>query len=267
MTAPRPTGTLADPPGGSGPAWERPGARPAARDARLALFDLDHTLLSGDSDVLWCEYLMAQGILDRATFEPRNAEMARRYADASVTPQEFCNFYVATLAGRTLAEWRPLCERFLHEVVAPLIPAAAHALIESHRERGDRLVLTTATNRVLTELTAQHLGIADLIATEVELVDGRCSGRTAGTLNMRDGKVTRMHEWLHAQGLPTSALERAVFYSDSSNDLPLLRAVGEAVVVDPDVRLRAVAVEAGWRLVELGRREQGDRALAAIANP
>ncbi|MEP7102626.1 MAG: HAD family hydrolase, partial [Burkholderiales bacterium] len=126
---------------------------------RLALFDLDHTLLSGDSDVLWCEFLMDEGLLDRAEFAPLNADMARRYREASVSAQDFCEFYVASLAGRTLAEWRPVCQRFLDHVVAPRIPASARALVESHRVRGDRLVMTTATNRVLTELTAQHLRI------------------------------------------------------------------------------------------------------------
>jgi HAD superfamily hydrolase (TIGR01490 family) len=220
---------------------------------RLALFDLDHTLLSGDSDELWCEFLMDEGLLDRAEFAPRNAEMARRYADARVTAQEFCEFYVSTLAGRTLAEWRPLCERFLHEVVAPRIPPSAHALVDEHRARGDRLVLTTATNRVLTELTAQHLRIGDLIATEVEVVDGRCTGRTLGTLNMREGKVERLRAWLGEQGLPGALLGDAVFHSDSSNDLALLGAVAEPVVVDPDARLRQHALVAGWRVLELVR--------------
>ena len=220
---------------------------------RLALFDLDHTLLSGDSDVLWCEFLMDQGLLDRAEFAPRNAEMARRYGEASVSAQDFCEFYVATLAGRTPAEWRGVCERFLAEVIAPLIPASAHALVESHRARGDRLVLTTATNRVLTELTAQHIGIADLLATEVELLDGRCTGRTAGVLNMREGKVTRLRAWLAAQALPATLLAEAVFYSDSSNDLALLGAVAEPVVVDPDLSLRRHATVAGWRVLELAR--------------
>ena len=226
----------------------------AASAPRLVLFDLDHTLLSGDTDVLWCEYLIQRGLLDRAAFAPRNADMARRYADASVTAQEFCDFYVSTLAGRTIAEWRPVCERFLNEVLVPLIPAAALALIESHREHGHRLVLTTATNRVLTELTARHLGIADLLATDVELSAGRCTGRTLGTLNMREGKLTRLRSWLDEQGLPVSLLAAAVFYSDSVNDLPLLRAVGEPVVVDPDGRLLAVAQALQWRVLRLARR-------------
>ena len=220
---------------------------------RLALFDLDHTLLSGDSDVLWCEFLINEGLLDRAEFEPRNAEMARRYRDGSVTAEEFCDFYIGTLAGRTPAEWRPLCERFVAQVVVPMIPPAAHALLEKHRERGDRLVLTTATNRLLTEPTARHLRIADLIATEVGLDAGRCSGRSAGTLNMREGKLLRLRAWLAAQGLASARLTEAVFYSDSSNDLALLGAVGEPVVVDPDPRLRAHAAERGWRVIELAR--------------
>ena len=250
MTTPRPASTLANPPGGCGPAWERPGARPAAR---LALFDLDHTLLSGDSDVLWCEFLMAEGVLDRAVFAPCNADMARRYGEGSVSAEDFCNFYVATLAGRSLPEWQPLCQRFLTEVIVPLIPASAHALVESHRQRGHRLVLTTATNRVLTALTAQLLGIADLLATEVEVDagSGRCTGRPQGTLNMREGKVTRLRTWLSEQGLAASLLEGAVFYSDSVNDLPLLRAVGEAVAVDPDPRLLQEAETRRWPVLRL----------------
>ncbi len=220
---------------------------------KLAIFDLDHTLLTGDSDVLWCEFLMQQGLLDRAEFAPRNADMARRYADLSVTVQEFCDFYAGTLAGRSPAQWQPLCERFLNEAVVPRIPASAHALVDQHRRHGHTLVLTTATNRVITELTARHLGIAELIATEVELADGICTGRTAGTLNMREGKVTRLQAWLRERGWPAALLDSAVFYSDSCNDLPLLGLVGEPVAVDPDERLRAKALVAGWRCLELRR--------------
>ena len=229
---------------------------PAGRGAvRLALFDLDHTLLSGDSDVLWCEFLMAEGVLDRAVFAPRNAEMARRYGAGSVSAEDFCDFYVATLAGRSLLEWQPLCQRFLTEVVAPLIPASAHALVDSHRQQGHRLVLTTATNRALTALTAQHLGIADLLATEVavDAGNGRCTGRPQGTLNMREGKLTRLRAWLVEHELPASLVGGAVFYSDSVNDLPLLRAVGEPVVVDPDPCLLLEAQAQRWPVLRLDR--------------
>jgi HAD superfamily hydrolase (TIGR01490 family) len=220
---------------------------------RLALFDLDHTLLSGDSDVLWCEFLMNEKLLDRGEFELQNAQMARRYREAVVSAQEFCDFYVGTLAGGTLGQWRPVCERFLRDIVAPRIPASARELVEWHRTRGHRLVLTTATNRVLTELTAQHLQIDDLIATEVQLLDGRCTGKTTGTLNMREGKVERLRMWLRDKGYPPETLKDATFYSDSSNDLPLLRAVGEPVAVDPDPHLREQALAFGWAIRELAR--------------
>ena len=221
--------------------------------ATLALFDLDHTLLTGDSDALWCEYLMQHGLLDRAEFGPRNVQMLQRYADASVSVEEFCGFYVSTLAGRTPAECSAWCQRFLDEVVVPRISAAARELVETHRRRGERLVLTTATNRVITELTAQHLGIADLIATEVELVDGHYTGRTRGVLNMREGKVARLHSWLDSQAMLRELLASATLYSDSSNDLPLLGAVGHPIVVDPDATLRDHALAHAWPIVELAR--------------
>ena len=220
---------------------------------RLALFDLDHTLLSGDSDELWCEFLLQHGLLPRAEFEARNAAMGERYRAGTVEPAEFCEFYVSTLAGRTPAQWQPWRERFLNEVVAPLIPASANELLDSHRQCGDTLVLTTATNRFITEPTAQHLGLAHLIATEAQLVDDQFSGRTEHTLNMREGKVTRLLAWLAAQGLPAEGLADATFYSDSANDLPLLRAVGRPVAVDPDDALLAVATASGWPVLRLPR--------------
>lgn len=220
---------------------------------RLALFDLDHTLLSGDSDVLWCEFLMQQGLLPRTEFEARNADMAARYRAGAVTPAEFCDFYVSTLAGRSPAEWQPWVERFVNEVVAPLIPPAADALVQSHRARGELLVLTTATNRFITEATARRLGLDHLIATEAQMVAGRFTGRAEHTLNMREGKVTRLLAWLDDQGLAPALLADATFYSDSANDLPLLRAVGHPVAVDPDEILLAAASAAGWPVLRLQR--------------
>lgn len=215
----------------------------------LALFDLDHTLLSGDSDVLWCDWLMDQGLLERATFEPRNAAMEAGYEAGTVTVDEFSGFYVGTLAGRTLAQWEPLRQRFLAEEIAPRIPEAARAQVRQHQQDGHTVVLTTATNRVITELTAQHLGISHLIATECEVDDqGRFTGRVAGTPNMREGKVTRLHAWLGARGT-TLAAHDSVAYSDSMNDVPLLSAARRAVAVDPDPRLAALAAERGWTVL------------------
>jgi len=215
----------------------------------LALFDLDHTLLDGDSDVLWCDFLMDRGVLDRAVFEPRNLQMAADYKAGTVSAQEFCEFYVGTLAGRTAAAWQPLRVAFLNECVAPRLLAAGRECIEAHRREGHELVLTTATNRFITELTAQALGIEHLVATDCEIgADGRFTGAVAGTLNMREGKVLRLREWLSSRGRELAHGD-SVFYSDSINDLPLLAAVARAVAVDPDARLATEAASRGWTVL------------------
>jgi HAD superfamily hydrolase (TIGR01490 family) len=217
---------------------------------KLTLFDLDHTLLHGDSDVLWCEFLMDEGVLERAEFAARNADMEARYKAGTVGVAEFAEFYVGTLAGRAPADWEPLRQRFLGEVVVPRIPGDAMRLVREHLEADDLVVMTTATNRFITELTARHFGIAHLLATEPEVAAGRFSGRTTGALNMREGKVQRLAEWLASRGTALEAFESRA-YSDSVNDLPLLRAVDHAVAVDPDPRMEAAARQAGWPVLRL----------------
>jgi len=219
---------------------------------RLALFDLDHTLLSGDSDVLWCEFLLAQGLLDDS-FTRRNRLMSEAYTAGSVTPSDYCNFYAGILAGRSEDDWLPLRQRFVDEVVRPRIPADARALLQRHREAGHTLVLTTATNRVVSALTAADLGVDHHLATELEMADGCFTGRTLGTLNMRTGKVERLRSWLQAQGQPDSVLRQATFYTDSINDLPLLSVVRQPVVVDPDPRLESTALRKGWKVLRFKR--------------
>jgi HAD superfamily hydrolase (TIGR01490 family) len=222
---------------------------------RLALFDLDGTLLAGDTDELWCQFLIDEGIVDRATFSAANRDIAERYATGAITPAEFCAFYAATLAGRSAAGWAPLRARFVATAIVPRLGAAAIALVAKHRDAGDRIVLTTATNRFLTELIAERLGIADLIATELEVVAGIFTGRNAGVLNMRDGKVTRLKAWLAAETISDTSLASATFYSDSINDLPLLSVVSRPVAVDPDARLKAEALRLSWT----ARHRAGER--------
>ena len=219
---------------------------------KLTLFDLDHTLLSGDSDVLWCDFLIGQGVLERASFAARNADMERRYQAGTVGLEEFANFYVGTLAGRTPAAWEPLRQAFLASTIVPRIGHAALALVQRHLDAGDLVLMTTATNRFITELTASHFGIEHLIATEAQLQDGRFTGRTSGTLNMREGKVARLHAWLATRGQQLQDFDSTA-YSDSINDLPLLQAVNRAVAVDPDTRLHAQAQERAWEIVQLAR--------------
>ncbi len=218
---------------------------------RLTLFDLDHTLLQGDSDVLWCEFLMDEGVLERAAFSARNADMEARYQAGTVGAAEFAGFYVGTLAGRSPAAWAPLRQRFFDEAVRPRITSAAVQLVHRHLHAKELVAMTTATNRFLTELTAHYFGIHHLLATEPELgADGAFTGRTAGVLNMREGKVERLHGWLRERGARLEAFESTA-YSDSINDLPLLQAVDVAVAVDPDARLGAIAAERGWQRLSL----------------
>lgn len=217
---------------------------------KLTLFDLDNTLLAGDSDVLWCDYLMDRGLLERAAFSARNAQMDAGYRAGTVPVADFANFYASTLAGRPLAEWEPVRQAFLLDVILPRIPDASHELVRRHLREGDLVVMTTATNRYITELTAQALEIEHLLATELEVDNARFTGRTSGTLNMRDGKVARLADWLGARGTHLDEFDSTA-YSDSINDLPLLSAVRQPVVVNPDDRLAAVARARRWPVLKI----------------
>jgi HAD superfamily hydrolase (TIGR01490 family) len=217
---------------------------------KLALFDLDHTLLQGDSDTLWCDFLIEQGVLERESFSRRNADMETRYKAGTVGAQEFADFYVGTLAGRSLSEWEPYRQEFLATCIVPRITPAAVARVDAHLDAGDLVVMTTATNRFITELTSLYFDIEHLIATEAELQERRFTGRTRGVLNMREGKVARLHDWLRGRSL-TLIDFRTTAYSDSINDLPLLEAVHHPVVVDGDPGLCGVAAERGWPTMSL----------------
>jgi len=216
---------------------------------RLALFDLDHTLLDGDSDQLWCDFLIDKGLLDKAIFSAKNEAIARDYKTGAVNVQVFCEFYIGTLTLKAPADWEVIRQEFLSTWIAPRLCAGGKAQINTHQANGDRVVLTTATNRFITELTAQHLGVQDLIATDAEIQKGLFTGKTVGVLNMREGKVTRLKMWCKAQALDWAQLE-TWGYSDSINDLPLLEAVTHATVTQGDVKLRAEAAKRGWPQIE-----------------
>jgi HAD superfamily hydrolase (TIGR01490 family) len=219
---------------------------------QLALFDLDHTLLSGDSDQLWCDFLLEHGFLEER-FRGLGQDIAARYAAGTIAPPEYSAFFATMLAGHAVAALRPLRERFLESVIRPLIPADARALLQRHRDAGDTLLLTTATNRVVSELTAADLGVDHYLCTELEIVGERYSGRIAGDPNMGTGKLKRLREWLAGQALDEEVLKRATFYSDSINDLALLSVVGRPIVVDPDARLELTARRKDWAVIRLSR--------------
>jgi len=226
--------------------------RPCASPMPLALFDLDHTLLSGDSDLLWCHFLVELGVLPKRHRESAN-EIAGRYNAGTVSPPEYCGYYASLTAGCSCDEIDPLRARFFDELVRPLIPADTHALLRAHRASGDTLLLTTATSRVVSELTARELGVDHYLCTEVEAVEGRFTGQVDGLPNMGTGKLLRLRAWLAANSRVDADLRHAVFYSDSINDLALLSAVGRPVVVDPDPRLEATALRKRWSLMRMRR--------------
>lgn len=216
----------------------------------LALFDLDHTLLDGDGDDLWCRFVLRHGLVD-ADLQARNEQMGADYRAGRVSAEAFSDFYAGLLKGRTPAFWAPWQDRFLAEEIRHRLPHAARALVASHREAGHRLVLTTASNSVIAARTAADLGFTCWLATELAVDSGVFTGRVQGVPNMREGKLQRLKVWMAEEGLPTSALDRAWFYSDSINDLPLLRSVGHPVAVNPDAQLHAHATAHDWRVIDV----------------
>lgn len=222
---------------------------------RLALFDLDNTLLTGDSDDEWFNFLAAEGALDRAAGEAAKADIVRRYRDGSVGTQEFCEYFLQLFVPYempALLAWR---EKYIREWIVPRIPDSARQLLASHRD--DLVVLATATNRFITEPIAAELGVEHLIATEPEMRGGRFTGKVAGTPSFREGKAVRVQEWLAARGQALGDFAQSWFYSDSINDRPLLERVTHPVAVDPDERLQALAQEREWQIISLRKSLPG----------
>ncbi len=222
----------------------------------LALFDLDNTLLSGDTDVEWYAFLTDQRVLSAAD-QQANQEMDRRYRAGEASALEYVRFYLQPYRRhdmRQLLAWR---EAFMRERIAPRMLPAARELLRSHA--GDLVVIITATNRFLTEPIAQAFGVEHLIATEPQIVDDRFTGDVKGTPCMREGKIARLQAWLADRGESFSGFAESWFYSDSINDLPLLEQVTHPVVVDPDARLEAIARSRGWRSISLRAPRAGGR--------
>jgi HAD superfamily hydrolase (TIGR01490 family) len=215
---------------------------------RLALFDLDNTLLGGDSDHAWGDYLCERGILDTATYKTRNDEFYQDYLAGTLNLTDYLNFTLDILGRTEMAQLDEWHRDFMRDCIEPIILPKALELIARHRDAGDKLVVITATNRFVTGPIVERLGIDTLLATECEMAEGRYTGRTTGVPCFREGKVTRLQHWLQESGL---SLEDSYFYSDSMNDLPLLEQVAHPVAVDPDPRLRAEAESRGWPVITL----------------
>lgn len=217
----------------------------------LALFDLDNTLLAGDSDHAWAQFLIEQGVLDRATYESRNDEFFAQYKAGTLDIFEFLAFQLAPLARYPRAQLDAWHAQFMTTKIRPMITPAARQLVDEHRKRGSLCAIVTATNSFVTAPIAREFGVDNLIATEPEQRNGAFTGGVSGIPCFRDGKVTRLDAWLGELQRPLASFAASWFYSDSLNDLPLLERVTRPVAVDPDDTLRRTAGERGWPVISL----------------
>ncbi len=215
---------------------------------RLALFDLDNTLLGGDSDHAWGDYLCERGILDPVAYKARNDEFYQDYLAGKLDNAAYLNFCLEILGRTEMAQLEEWHNDYMRDCIEPILLPLATELLAKHRAAGDKLVIITATNRFVTAPIAARLGVETLIATECEMENGRYTGRSTDVPCFREGKVTRLNRWLEETGYN---LEDSYFYSDSMNDLPLLEQVTHPVAVDPDPNLRAEAGKRGWPVITL----------------
>jgi len=214
----------------------------------LAIFDLDNTLIADDSDYLWGQFLVDQGIVDKSYYESANAKFYDDYKHGTLDIVEFLRFSLQPLADNDpdqLYQWRA---QFIEEAIKPLLLKPAQQLIAKHRDRGDTLLVITATNRFVTEPIVQLYGIENLLATTPELIDGRYTGGFNGIPCFQEGKVKLLEDWLKGS---TETMQDSWFYSDSHNDLPLLKLVDHPVAVDPDEKLTEFADAANWPIISL----------------
>nr|BFD43640.1 HAD family hydrolase [Pseudomonas sp. FFPRI_1] len=209
----------------------------------LAIFDLDETLIHGDCATLWSEQMGRLGWVDRESFMRRNHELMDAYSHGKLAMEEFMAFSLEPMAGRTPEEVAHLVEPWVEDVIEPIIFSDACKAIAAHRQAGDRILVISASGTHLVKPIAARLGIDEVLGIELEVRHGVYTGQTLGTLTYREGKITRLLEWLDAE---EENLEGATFYSDSRNDLPLLLRVDHPLVVNPDPVLREHAQKAGW---------------------
>lgn len=214
----------------------------------LALFDLDNTLLSGDSDYEWGQFLVRKKLVDADAYEAANQKFYEQYKQGNLDIHEFCAFSFQFLTTRTLEELTELHDEFMETVIRPLMHEPAKRLLAQHREKGDTLIIITATNSFITRPIAQAFGVDSLIATEPRMKNNRYTTEIEGIPSFQQGKVKRLQHWLKQND---QSMTNSIFYSDSHNDLPLLELADTPVAVDPDAILHAIASERGWMIISL----------------
>ncbi|MFM7330158.1 MAG: HAD family hydrolase [Brachymonas sp.] len=219
---------------------------------KLALFDLDHTLLPSDSDHAWGEYTVQRGWRDAVVFKARNDAFYENYKIGKLNPEEYLMFATEAMREHGAIKSIALRADFMPAIIEKSIRKPALDLLEKHRAAGDEIILVTATNEFVTEPIAKRFGIEHLIAVQLETgSDGWYTGRWRGTPSFKEGKVERVRQWLSERGKTWADVTHSTFYSDSMNDLPLLEHVTEPVATNPDPRLRALATERGWKILDL----------------
>ena len=218
---------------------------------RLVLFDLDNTLLGGDSDFEWAQFLIEQGVLDREVYEAKNQQFYDQYKAGTLDIHAFLDFQLKPLSRHPRTQLDAWHAQYMRQKIKPIILPKAMKLVARHALDVDLMAIVTATNSFVTAPIAEEFGIENLIATEPEQVNGQFTGNIIGVPSFREGKVTRLDAWLQARGLDWKSITESWFYSDSLNDLPLLERVTHPVAVDPDPILRAHADKHGWPVISL----------------
>ena len=214
----------------------------------LAIFDLDNTLLNGDSDHAWGEFLVREGIVDTQSYQQANDLFYQQYQQGGLDIIAYLEFALKPLTQHSMERLQQLHQKFMQEVITPMRLEKAQALLEKHRRQGDFLLIITATNAFVTEPIAKALGVDAILASDPEMIDGVYTGMVAGTPCFQEGKVTRLKQWLTEH---PHTLEGSYFYSDSHNDIPLLQMVDHPVAVDADETLQAFAKQQGWPHISL----------------
>ena len=212
----------------------------------LAIFDLDNTLLAGDSDYLWGEYLVAKKLVDISWFAAENQRFLDEYNAGTLHIQDWLDFQLQPLKDNPMRDLHIWREDFLETIIKPIVLSKGLAKIAEHKTQGDTVLIVTATNSFVTRPIAEFLAIETLIATEPEIKDWQYTGKTIGTITFQEGKITALESWMGEHGF---TCDNCWFYSDSHNDAPLLRHVAHPVAVDPDDKLRAEAEQSNWQIL------------------
>lgn len=214
----------------------------------LAIFDLDNTLINGDSDHSWGEFLVEHGLVDTAWYQQENDRFYQQYQEGTLDNEAYLDFVLTPLSQHPIEQLQQWHRQFMQEKVLSMMQEKAKVLLQKHREQGHFLLIITATNAFITRPIAEYLGVDAMLATEPEVIDQRYTGRYTGTACFQHGKVIRLQQWLKETGY---SLEGSYFYSDSHNDLPLLKVVDNPVVVDADPVLTAYAEQHKWPIISL----------------